>query len=143
MRQLPMPTETAAGAIAAFKYGLFAKLGAILGAGVLGALVIAAVDPAEAMPDPKKRRRLIFLQVFVALVVAGLLGPGLTSWLTRPAGLFPVTPGDLGALIEAAMPVGLALGALSWGLIGAGVKIRQIIADRGAAIVARKAGLTD
>jgi hypothetical protein len=140
---MPEPTSsTAAGAVAfAAKYGLLAKLGALLATGVLGAVLIAAVDPAEAMPDPKKRRKLIFMQVVVALIVAGIFGKFVTSWLGKPGGWFAVDPSDLGAWIELAMPVGLTLGALSWGLIGAAVKLRILLAERGADAIADKVGL--
>jgi hypothetical protein len=134
-----MSAETA-GAVA---YGLGAKLGALLGAGALGALLIAAVDPAEAMPDPKKRRRLIFVQVIAAIVVCGFFGPGLVSWLVKPTGWVPVPAGDILALIEVVMPVGLLLGALSWGLIGVIVKLRHLIATRGADVVAKHVGLSN
>lgn len=122
-------------------YSLAAKFVALGGAGVIGALLIAAADPSEAIPDPKKRRKLIFFQVVTALLVCSMVGPGLVSWLVKPTGWFPVAAGDIVGLIEVAMPVGLVLGGLSWGLIGAGVKLRQLIHDRGAALVAKKTGL--
>lgn len=137
MSDMHMPTETAAGVALAAKYGLLAKLAALMGTGALGAVLIAAVDPAEAIPDPIKRRKLIVTQVIVALIVAGICGPLVTSWLGRPGGWFPVEPSwNLTAWLELAMPVGLFLGAMSWGFIGAAVKLRILIAERGAQLVA-------
>lgn len=133
----------AAGLAFAAKYGVFAKLGALLGAGAVGAILIAAVDPAEAIPDPKKRRKLILTQVVTAAVVCGMCGPLAVRWLGRADGWFPVTPGDVGSWVELAMPVGLILGGLSWGLIGALVKLRQVIAARGAAAIADRVGIKE
>ena len=133
----------AAGLAFAAKYGVFAKLGALLGAGAVGAILIAAVDPAEAIPDPKKRRKLILTQVVTAAVVCGMCGPLAVRWLGRAGGWFPVTPGDVGSWVELAMPVGLVLGGLSWGLIGALVKLRQLIAARGAAAIADRVGIKE
>lgn len=134
----PQMSAETAGAVA---YGLGAKLGALLGAGALGALLIAAVDPAEAMPDGKKRRRLIFVQVVAGIVVCAFFGPGLVSWLVKPTGWVPIAPGDIFGLIEVVMPVGLLLGALSWGLIGVIVKLRHLIATRGADAIAKHVGI--
>ena len=47
MKATHMPTQTAASVAIATKYGLIAKLLALLAAGGVGALLIAAVDPAE------------------------------------------------------------------------------------------------
>lgn len=118
-----------------------AKLAALLGAGAIGALAIAAADPGEVIPDGKKRRRLIFVQVLAGIALCFLVGPGLVSWLVKPNGLFPVRPGDIVGLVEVAMPVGLLLGALSWGFIGAGVKLRHLIATRGADLIAKRVGI--
>jgi hypothetical protein len=133
----------AAGLAFAAKYGLFAKLGALLAAGAVGAVLIAAVDPAEAMPDPKKRRKLIFTQVVAAGVVCGGFGPLAVRWLGRADGWFPVAASDVGGWVELAMPVGLVLGGLSWGLIGATVKLRQLIAARGASAIADRVGIKE
>lgn len=133
----------AAGLAFAAKYGLFAKLGALLAAGAVGAVLIAAVDPAEAMPDPRKRRKLIFTQVVSAGVVCGGFGPLAVRWLGRADGWFPVLANDVGGWVELAMPVGLVLGGLSWGLIGATVKLRQLISARGAAAIADRVGMKE
>lgn len=133
----------AAGLAFAAKYGVFAKLGALLGAGAVGAILIAAVDPAEAIPDPKKRRKLIASQVAAAGVVCGMCGPLVVRWLGRADGWFPVPAGDIGGWVELAMPVGLILGGMSWGLIGAMVKLRQLIAARGAGAIADRVGIKE
>lgn len=142
MKANTMSAETTAGILAA-KYGVLAKLAALLGTGAVGAVLIAAFDPAEAVPDPKARRKLILTQVVTAALVAGMLGPVLVSWLGKPTGYFPVSAGDAMGWIELAMPVGLLLGGVSWGLIGALVKLRKLIADRGADAVADRIGLED
>lgn len=146
MNDMNMNSETArAAAQAAAGAGAvgIVKIAALLGGGALGALVIAAVDPAEAEPDPKKRRRLIFSQVMVASVVAGVFGKLVTTWLGKPGGWIPIEPGNVEAWIELGMPVGLVLGALSWGLVGVLVKLRKVIAERAADAVANKVGLGD
>lgn len=141
MKAHTMSAETTAAGILAAKYGLVAKLAALFAAGGLTAVMIAAFDPAEAMPDPKRRRRLLFAQVITAALVAVMVGPLVVSWLGKPGGYFPVQPGDMQAWIELAMPVGLILGGLSWGFIGALVRLRRLIAERGAQIVADRVGL--
>lgn len=136
-----MSAETTAAGILAAKYGVVAKLSALLTAGAAGAVLIAAFDPAEAVQDPRARRKLLFAQVISAAIVAGMVGPVVVSWLGRPAGLLPVAAGDTMAWVELSMPVGLVLGCLSWGIIGAAVKLRQLIADRGAQAVAGRVGI--
>lgn len=132
--------EPASGAGAGF---LAAKLGALLGAGALGAILIAAIDPYEAIQDPKKRRRLIFTQVLVAAVMAGFFTlpavrmlDHLVSWIDLRA------PGTtIEDWLEVVSPVGLLIGALSWGILGAIVKLRQLIRDRGADVLGGRVGL--
>lgn len=141
MKAQTMSAETTAAGILAAKYGVFSKVAALLTAGAVGAVLIAAFDPAEAVPDPKARRKLILVQVVTAALVAGMVGPVVVSWLGKPTGFLPVSAGDALGWIELAMPVGLLLGGLSWGLIGALVKLRKLIADRAAQVVADRVGL--
>lgn len=143
MKDLTMPTETTVGVALAAKYGVLAKVAALLATGAIGALLIAAFDPAEAVPDPGKRRKLIASQVISAALVAGTCGPLAVRWLGKADGWFPVAAGDVEGYVVLAMPVGILLGALSWGLIGAAVKLRQLISDRGAQALADKVGISE
>lgn len=142
MKANTMSAETTAGLLAA-KFGLVAKLVALLTTGAIGAVMIAAFDPAEAVPDPKQRRKLIVAQVLTAALVAGMVGPVVVSWLGKPGGFLPVSGDDAMGWIELAMPVGLLLGGFSWGFVGAAVKLRRMIGDRGAQAVADRVGLGD
>lgn len=110
---------TAAGA------GLLWKLGAGLGIGVLGALVMAAVDP-------PKTRRALFLQAFVAGAGASVFGPAAVSLAAR---VVPLSEAEL------LIPVLFLTGALSWGAAAALARFRQLVAERAAAVAADKVGL--
>ena len=51
--------------------------------------------------------------------------------------MITVTTTSIGeAWLEIALPVALVIGALSWGVLGALVKLRALIRERGAAAVA-------
>jgi hypothetical protein len=130
------PASTAAAGMAAWKFGLLAKLGVLIGAGALGAMLIAAVDPAEAEPDPKKRRKLIFAQVVSAMVFSSFFTKPVVRWLDYALDWIDLSAGGAEAWLEIALPVGLLIGALSWGALGALVKLRKIIAERAAKAVA-------
>lgn len=124
------------------KYGLAAKLAALVGTGTIGALLVAAVDPAEALPDPKARRKLIFGQVVSAAVVAPMFTPATVRALDSTFAWVQATS-SVEAWAAVAMPVGLLWGCLAWGILGAMVKLRQIVRDRAAGVLAKRAGLTD
>lgn len=136
---MPEPTASSAAGAAA----VLAKLGGLLGAGVVGALLVAAVDPAEALPDPKARRRLIALQVIVAGVVSTLCTKIVVRWLDATFDFIDLRGGGFDEWAEVALPVALLLGALSWGLLGAVVKLRALVRERGADAVADTIGLDD
>ncbi len=97
------------------------------GAGVMGALVIAAVAP------PKTRREL-FLHAASAGVGSLTFGPLAVHILATlfPSMLSPVT-------IEVAVPIYFVVGSLSWGAFSALAQLRNIIATRGAEYIAKKA----
>lgn len=141
---MPDPTmPSAAGLAAAAKYGWLAKMIGLLGAGAAGALIVAAVDPAEALPDPRKRRRLIALQVVVAGVVSTTCTRIVVRWLDASFGFIDLSGGDLDQWAEVALPVALLLGAMSWGVLGALVKLRALVRDHGAEAIASRFGLED
>lgn len=126
----------------ALKYGWAAKLTALIGVGTLSALLIAAIDPAEAIQDPKKRRKLILVQAFAAGIVAPLFTPATVRWIDSMLTWVDTTQ-SIEAWAEIALPVGLLWGSLSWGILGAMVKLRQIVRDRAAGELARRVGISD
>jgi hypothetical protein len=119
----------------AIKFGWAAKVAAVVGAGTLGALLIAAVDPGEAIADPIKRRRLIFAQVICAAIFAPIMTPITVHWLDSTFSFLGATHG-IEEWSEVAMPVGLFWGAMAWGVLGAMVKLRAIVKERGAEALA-------
>lgn len=135
------PATSAVAGVAAWKMGLLSKLGVLVGGGALGALLIAAVDPAEAEPDPRKRRRLIFTQVLVAGAMSMTFTPATVRWLASWNDWIQLGSGNFEAWAEVTLPVALTIGALGWGMLGAAVKLRQMVRDRGADAIAEKAGL--
>jgi hypothetical protein len=101
------------------------KLAIAGGAGLLGALVIAAVDP------PQTRREL-FMQALVAGGGSMSFGPiavhvaqHYISWVDF-------------SLIEYAVPVYFLVGALSWGAAGALAMARKTIREKGADYLIKK-----
>ena len=119
-------TAIAASAVGAAKsaagQAAIAKLIALLsllGTGAVGALVMAAVDP------PRSRR-----QLFLQAVVAGVT-----------ACYFAAAAARLLGAMEYELQIGFLIGALSWGAVGALVKLRTLIRDRAPDVIAAKAGL--
>lgn len=118
-----------------------AKVLGIPAAGLIGALVVAAADPAEVMPDPIKRRKLIRVQYVTGLIVAWFFTPATVMWLTHKVEW--IEPKEPIEWLQVALPIGFIYGGLAIGLIGALVKLRQIINDRGADAIAARVGLDD
>lgn len=115
------------------------KLGSLAGIGVVGALLIAAVDPTEVEPDPRKRKRLIVAQVLTAGVMSTVFTLPVVRWLDYVSDWINLGRGaSIEDWFEIAMPVGLLIGALSWGIVGALVKLRKLIRERGADEIARR-----
>lgn len=147
MENMIEPISPSAGGIAVGKWlWPIAKLLGIPAAGLIGALFVAAFDPAEAMPDPKQRRKLVFFQYTCGLTVAWLFTHATVRWLDHTLDWIDLpkiltTPEDVGLWLEVALPVGFIWGGVSIGLIGALVKLRKIIADRGAKVVADRVGM--
>lgn len=121
----------------AVKFGWAAKIAAVVASGTIGALLIAAVDPGEVLQDPKKRRRLIYLQVMCAAILAPIMTPVTVRWLDSTFDFMRVSV-SLEQWSEVALPVALFWGAMAWGILGAMVKLRMIIKNRGADAVSDK-----
>jgi hypothetical protein len=109
------------------------KLLSLIGVGAIGAVVMAAVEP------PKSRRAL-FAQALAAGVMAPIFTPAAVRALSS-AGFVDLAGAGIERWGEVALPVGFLIGSLSWGFVGALVKIRAMLPDRGADAVARRVGL--
>lgn len=119
-----MATEPVSG----FALGALLKALVAAGAGVLGALVMAAFDP------PKTRRDL-FIQAAVAGAGSFVFGPAALTLASHA--LTSV------AVAELSVPVYFLVGSLSWGAFAALAKLRTLVAEKGADKVAEKVGLED
>ncbi|MBA2413208.1 MAG: hypothetical protein H0V63_10345 [Burkholderiaceae bacterium] len=98
---------------------LIAKYGVPFGAAMLGAAIIAALDP------PKTRKEL-FMQAMVAGIGSTVFGAA----ALRVAVYFLAGYGlDLESLT---IPVYFLTGALSWGFFGAIVKLRSLLREKAA-----------
>lgn len=142
------PATSAAAGIAAWKFGLLAKIGTLLGVGGIGGLLVAAADTAHVVPDRAQRLKLTFVQFVAAGVVSISCTPATMRWLDAMfdwINLAACSNWDecFQSWAELALPVGLLYGALSWGIIGMLVKLRIIVRDRGADAIAARAGLDD
>ena len=107
--------------------GLLWKLGVSIGAGVLGASIMAAMDP------PTTKREL-FKQAAVAGVGSMVFGPVALTVVSHYAPF-------LANSLETAVPVYFLVGALAWGVFGAIAKLRVLIRDRAANALAVKFGV--
>lgn len=104
---------------------LAAKAAVAGGAGVLGALAIAAVNP------PATRREM-FLHALAAGIGSLTFGPLVVRALAHYVTVLnPPT-------IEVAVPIYFVVGALSWGVFSMIAQVRAFIAQRGAAIIIKK-----
>lgn|GEM_PF-4276108 len=120
---MPEPHTTGAG-LSILSY----KFGAILGAGALGALMIAAVDP------PKTRGE----QLLRALAAASslLFAPSAIRLVDSYLDYFPAQGADLYTYLELALPVAFLVGAMSWACVGVLVQLQRILRERAAARIA-------
>lgn len=123
------PASSAAGAAAAWKLGLFGKLAALLLSGVVGAAIIAAVDP-------PKTRLMLFAQAATAGIVSIIFTPIAVRVLDHYVAWFNAQTASGVEMLEVVLPVGFLIGALSWGFVAAAAKLREIIRERGAAALA-------
>ena len=111
-------------------------LSAIFSAGVLGACVIAAVDP------PKTRWEM-FARALAAGVGSLFFGPTLVKYLDYRSDWIDLATAPLLDIVEAVAPVYLIVGCLSWGVFGALATLGKILRTRGGqAIAERVPGLT-
>jgi len=116
--------------------GLAAKsigIAGVFSAGVLGAILLAAVD------TPKTKREM-FVRALVAGVSSLFFGPAVCLWLFRWTGIdahvMPVYE-----LIAWVAPVLLVTGALSWSLWGALAMFAKRLKSQGAGWLASRFGL--
>lgn len=123
--------ESADPVLASAATGLGLKLGAAAGAGVLGALVMAMVDP------PRTRREL-FVQATVAAIGSMIFGPVAVKALSKEFDWYSLANLAGVDYIQMVMPVYFLTGAMSWGVFGALAKLRAIVRTRGAEAVADK-----
>jgi len=108
--------------------------GALIGTGVVGALMMAFFDP-------PKDRKVMFKQAIVAAVSSLFFGPVAMRVVDHYVGFVDLTQTAGLETLEWAAPVYFLIGAFSWGIFGAAVKLREIIRDRGAQKLAEKAGI--
>jgi hypothetical protein len=134
------PVSSAAAASAAsggLGGGFLLKIAAVFGlvsAGVLGAVFMSFFDP-------PKDRKTQFLQGFVAGTSSLICSPIVVKLLDHYSDWLDLKNATPFEAFEAAAPVYLVVGALSWGGFAAMAKLRQIIHERGADKVAGKIGL--
>lgn len=128
MKAYPLMSAEAAGV------GLLWKALASLGAGVLGAAIMAAVDP------PTTRKEL-FSQAAVAGVGSLVFGPVVLRVVNHFVPFLGTDNKTVWDLFEVAVPVYFLVGAISWGFFGAVAKVRKMIADKAASALAKKLGV--
>jgi hypothetical protein len=122
-----------AGTAAATKAGAF---GASVGIGLLGGLLMIVLDP------PKTRRGM-FLQSMVALVGSVIFGPLAVRVLDHYSDAVDLSKADFEMLLTVAGPVYFLMGAMSWGVAAALVKLRHLIAEHAADAAAERLGFKD
>lgn len=107
---------------------ILTKLGIASVVGVLGALIMAAVDP------PQTRREM-FLQAVTAGVGSMLFGGPALRVLDYYVDAIDLTHATIGQYIESGVPVYFLIGAFSWGAFGALAKFRKIVREDAAAAI--------
>lgn len=137
------PASSAVGAVAAWKLGLIHKVLALFGIGALGAWLIAIADPTPEGATRQERTRIFFLQGLVAGVMALLFTVPAMRFLGATFEWAKPVPGDPESWLSTALPIGFLIGAMSWGLAGALVKLRQLLKERGAKAIGDHVGLSD
>jgi MFS family permease len=111
-------------ATAAAASGLLLKFGAAAGAGIAGAVIMAAVDP------PKTRREM-FAQAAVAGVGSIVFGPLAVKVADHYFDFIDLSKAaTVGDYFEWAVPVYFLVGACSWAAFGAIARIRNILRDK-------------
>lgn len=110
--------------------------GAAVGAGLVGGLMMIALDP------PRTKRQMLG-QAIVACIGSAMFGPIAVRVANHYLPWIDLANADAITAIEVSGPVFFVIGSLSWGLAGAVVHLRRLIADKGADAVADKIGLKD
>lgn len=108
---------------------------ALVGSGVVGALLIASFDP------PKTKKGL-FAQAAVAGIVSLVFGPLAVRTADHYFDFITITGAEALDALQQAAPIYFIVGAMSWGLCGAAVKLRQWIHDKGATIITNRTGIS-
>lgn len=121
---------TAAGAALGWK---LLGLGALVGAGVLGAVLMAIFEP----PKDKKT---MFGQAAVAGIGSLFFGPVAVRAADHYFAFIDLVNATPIEALETAAPVYLLIGAVSWGAFGALAKLREIIRTKAAERIAGLAG---
>ncbi len=124
-------SSTAAGAALGWK---LLGLSALLGSGILGAVMMAVFDP-------PKTKKLLFGQAAVAGIGSLFFGPVATKLADHYFDFINLANATGIEAFEVAAPVYLLVGAMSWGAFGALAKFREIIRTRGAENLANKTGI--
>jgi len=122
---------TGAIGVAAAKYAVFAKLGAMFGASAFGAALIAAYHP-----ETRK-------ETWWRALGAGVGGIPLTIASARPLQHYVpwVFSGDTIEDLGVLLTIAFVLGSVFWGIVGALQNLQKRIKDKGGDMVADKIGL--
>lgn len=126
------PISGTAAGIFSWKGALW--IGALLGSGVLGGMIMASFDP-------PKTRKLLFLQGAAAGIGSLFFGPIVLRALDHYTDWINLATASPIEMLEIAAPVYLLIGTLSWGVFAALAKLRELIRERGAAALADKIGM--
>lgn len=108
--------------------------GASVGAGVLGGLMMIALDP-------PKTKRAMFGQSLVTAAGSIFFGPAAVRTLDHYVSWIDLANADPIRALEIAAPVYFLIGALSWGFAAAIVRLRHILAERGGDAAAARLGV--
>ncbi len=127
------PVSSAASGGAMWKAVGFSS--ALIGTGILGAVLIAAFDP------PKTKKGL-FAQSAIGGIMSLVFGPLAVRAADHYFDFINLANASALDGLQQAAPVYFLVGALGWGACGALVKLRELIRDKGATIIAGKGGIS-
>lgn len=108
--------------------------GASVGAGVLGGLMMIALDP----PKTKKQ---MFVQSLTAAAGSIFFGPAAVRTLDHYVAWIDLSNAGPIKALEIAAPVYFLIGALAWGFAAALVRLRHIIEEKGGDAAAGRLGI--
>jgi hypothetical protein len=129
-----MAAEPISGAAAGIIGWKALGFGALVGTGVVGALMMAVFDP------PKDKKTML-KQALVAAVSSLFFGPAAVRTFDHFFDFINLATASGLEVLEWGAPIYFLIGAFSWGAFGAAVRLREIIRDRGAQKLAAKVGL--